>query len=312
MAAGKRALPRRLLLFLERALLVVAIVALGWYVTSRLTTVIYQAWQNRSLDALRQEQQAQRDGRDVYLPPSTPFGRSGQAPGGAARVIPRRPLVGRIEVPRIGLSAIVREGVDDRTLDRAVGHVPETALPGEAGNVAFAGHRDTFFRPLRHVRAGDRIVVTTPEGEFDYVVRETRVVPPTDVSVLDPTPRPTLTLVTCHPFNFVGNAPNRFIVRAEQAQAAPATIAGPPRPPAPGMSLTPARHATAAAAVTAVAATSGHGRPAAARAQTNGQPVARKASVRKPVRSKSTGKDSEKDPKKEKRGGWRSILRLFR
>ena len=297
MADGKRSFgTSHPLLIVERILFALALFALGWYGTAKIGTAVYQAWQNRQLDALREEQQLKR-GTDVHLPAS-----------GARRVMPRRPLVGRIEVPRIGLSAIVREGVDDRTLDRAVGHVPQTALPGEAGNVAFAGHRDTFFRPLRHIRAGDRIVVTTPEGEFDYVVRETRVVPPTDVSVLDPTPRPTLTLVTCHPFNFVGNAPNRFIVRAEQAEAAPAAIAGPPPASAPAMSLTPASHATAAAAATAVAATSGKGRPAAVRTGTGGQPAARKAAVRKPVRSKA----AVKDPKKQKRGGWRAILRLFR
>jgi sortase A len=104
--------------------------------------------------------------------------------------------------------------VDARTLRSAVGHVPETALPGEPGNAAFAGHRDTFFRKLRHVRKGDRIVVTTPDGVYDYVVRETRVVPPSDVSVLEPTAEQSLTLVTCYPFDYIGSAPERFIVRA--------------------------------------------------------------------------------------------------
>jgi len=110
---------------------------------------------------------------------------------------------------------ITREGTDASTLERAVGHIANTALPGQAGNTAFAGHRDTFFRRLRYARAGDRIVVTSLSGRHEYVVRDTRVISPKDVSVLDPTPEPTLTLVTCYPFRYVGPAPERFIVRAD-------------------------------------------------------------------------------------------------
>jgi sortase A len=124
-------------------------------------------------------------------------------------------LIARIEMPRLGLSAMTREGTDPETLERSVGHVANTALPGERGNAAFAGHRDTFFRSLKHVRTGDRIIVTTPDARHQYVVRDTRVVPPGDVSVLDPTPGPTLTLVTCFPFSYIGPAPRRFIVRAD-------------------------------------------------------------------------------------------------
>lgn len=124
-------------------------------------------------------------------------------------------FIARIEMPRLGLSAMTREGTDPKTLERSVGHIANTALPGENGNAAFAGHRDTFFRSLKHVRAGDRIIMTTPGGRHEYVVRDTRVVPPSDVSVLDPTPAPTLTLVTCFPFSYIGPAPNRFIVRAD-------------------------------------------------------------------------------------------------
>jgi sortase A len=126
-------------------------------------------------------------------------------------------VIGRLEVPRLGLSAIAREGVDSRTLRSAVGHVPDTALPGERGNAAFAAHRDTFFRKLKDVRRGDRVVITTPEGAYEYVVQNTRVVPPTDVSVLEPTDEAALTLVTCYPFDYVGSAPERFIVRAVRA-----------------------------------------------------------------------------------------------
>ena len=138
------------------------------------------------------------------------------SPRGDALVAPAQPgaTIGRLEVPRLGLTVITREGTDARTLRRAVGHVPSTALPGQKGNAAFAGHRDTFFRQLKHVREGDEIVVTTTAGQHHYVVRDTRVVLPNDVSVLDPTTAATLTLVTCYPFNYIGSAPKRFIVRA--------------------------------------------------------------------------------------------------
>jgi sortase A len=141
------------------------------------------------------------------------------APAAARDAAPRKraegaATIGRIEIPRLRLSAITREGADAATLRRAVGHVPSTALPGERGNAAFAGHRDTFFRKLRDVRKGDEIVFTTPEGELRYVVSDLRVVPPSDVSVLEPTEDPVLTLVTCYPFNYIGSAPERFIVRA--------------------------------------------------------------------------------------------------
>jgi sortase A len=125
------------------------------------------------------------------------------------------PLVlGRIEIPRIGVTAIVREGVDDSTLAIAVGHISGTARPGERGNMALAGHRDSFFRPLRDIRLHDTIRIVTVEQSFEYVVDSTEVVGPEDTRVLDPTGDTVLTLVTCYPFTYVGHAPNRFIVRA--------------------------------------------------------------------------------------------------
>jgi sortase A len=113
------------------------------------------------------------------------------------------------------VSAIVREGDDSATLRHAVGHIPDTALPGEQGNSGLAGHRDTFFRGLKRIRTGDRITMTTTAGVLEYTVRDTRVVDPDDVSVLRSNGRPTLTLVTCYPFHYIGSAPRRFIVQAE-------------------------------------------------------------------------------------------------
>jgi sortase A len=126
-------------------------------------------------------------------------------------------LIGKIGIRRLGISAIVKEGVDDRTLGLAVGHIPSTALPGQTGNVGVAAHRDTLFRNLKDVKPDDEITLTTLEGEYLYRVVSFQVVNPTDVSVLKPSAgEMTLTLVTCYPFYFVGNAPQRFIVRARQ------------------------------------------------------------------------------------------------
>jgi sortase A len=108
----------------------------------------------------------------------------------------------------------VRTGSDARTLQLAVGHIPGTARPGEDGNVGLAGHRDTFFRRLRDIEPDDRIRIVTPSGTYDYRVQRTDVVEPSDVGVLERTTEPSLTLVTCYPFTYVGSAPERFIVRA--------------------------------------------------------------------------------------------------
>jgi sortase A len=123
-------------------------------------------------------------------------------------------VLGSLEAPRLGMKVIVDEGVSDKILRRAVGHIPQTALPGEWGNVVLAGHRDTFFRPLRRIQTGDQITLKTPRGEYEYRVETSVVVAPTDVRLLKPTEDRMLTLVTCFPFSYVGPAPERFIVRA--------------------------------------------------------------------------------------------------
>jgi len=125
-------------------------------------------------------------------------------------------LVGRMEIPRLGISMMVAEGTEEATLRRAGGHIRGTALPGRPGNVGIAGHRDTLFRPLRNVRQNDLITLTTLQGEYRYRVVSTRIVSPSDLTVLDPDGHEILTLVTCHPFYFVGPAPDRFIVRAKR------------------------------------------------------------------------------------------------
>ena len=117
---------------------------------------------------------------------------------------------------------MVKEGTDEDILARAVGHLPSSPVPGVPGNVAVAGHRDTFFRPLRNLRLHDRILFTTWQGRtFEYEVESEKIVRPTDVSVLQASAEPTLTLVTCYPFYYVGSAPKRFIARARQVASEP-------------------------------------------------------------------------------------------
>lgn len=124
--------------------------------------------------------------------------------------------IGTLQILRVGLSGVVVEGDDDSVLDRAIGHLPDTPLPWHDGNSALAAHRDALFRPLRDVRAGDVLRLETPHGDFDYRVRETFIVKPEDLWVLDATDRPMLTLISCYPFDFIGHAPDRFIVRADR------------------------------------------------------------------------------------------------
>jgi sortase A len=130
--------------------------------------------------------------------------------------LPEGTLVGRIEVPRLGVSAIVLEGVGNKTLRRGVGHIPETGLPEDGGNVGLAGHRDSFFRELKDIREHDVITLKTLEGTYEYRVEWVRIVEPSETAVLAETGSPTLTLVTCYPFYYVGSAPERFIVRARR------------------------------------------------------------------------------------------------
>jgi LPXTG-site transpeptidase (sortase) family protein len=129
------------------------------------------------------------------------------------------PALARLSVPRLDMSVMVAEGLDSRTLRRAAGHIPGTAPLGSAGNVGLAGHRDSFFRPLRHVRVGDELVLTTPQAVSRYVVEWTEVVTPQSTEVLRPTPYPALTLVTCYPFTYVGTAPDRLVVRARLVES---------------------------------------------------------------------------------------------
>jgi sortase A len=180
-------------------------------------------------------QQQAEGNRELERRLETPHGtEASRAPASSPR-LPRSPraelaegsLVGRIEIPRLHISTIVFEGTGDNVLSIGVGHLSNTALPGEQGNVVLAAHRDTFFRPLRGVQKYDRIAVVTPVGTRRYLVDSTAIVSPNYLEVLAPTPGETLTLVTCYPFEWFGHAPKRFIVRAHEVDDP-----GPTRAPA--------------------------------------------------------------------------------
>jgi sortase A len=180
----------------------VGVLVLGYCGFVVLDAKVYQA------DETRQFQQQRKD----FKPAATSAGR---VPVASFHPLTGKPL-GEIELTRIGVTAMILEGTDDRTLRRAVGHIPGTPLPGQPGNVAIAGHRDTFFRALRNVRQDDEITLMTLEGSYRYRVDSISVVGPRDTQVLDNSGGDILTLVTCYPFYFVGPAPRRFIVRAQR------------------------------------------------------------------------------------------------
>ena len=182
---------------LERVLLLIGVISLGYFAYVVTESYLYQALENRELDAIL----AGAPAPALHVPRPRPAAGS---------------MIGRIEIPRLGVSAIIRAGSDARTLQLAVGHITGTAFPGEPGNIGLAGHRDTFFRRLRDIRVDDEIRIVTPEKTYAFRVERTSVVTPRDMWVLNETPSPALTLVTCYPFTYVGAAPNRFIVRAEQ------------------------------------------------------------------------------------------------
>lgn len=123
-------------------------------------------------------------------------------------------VIGRLDVPALGLHVPILNDYDPDSLRRGVGRMKGTAVPGGLGNLVLAGHRDTYFRPLRRVQPGMTMRVVTPGGTYDYVVDSTTIVLPDNVDVLDIRDRPEMTLITCYPFDYIGAAPKRFIVRA--------------------------------------------------------------------------------------------------
>jgi sortase A len=176
------------------------LLTLGYSVYVVVDAHAYQAYEQSKFEA-KLEAKSEKGTDSTQLPPP-PLVEGG--------------VIGEIQVPRLHLKAIVVQGDSHTILRRAVGHIPETALPGKPGNVALAGHRDTFFRPLRNIKLGDTITLQTTAGDFQYLVESTQVVPSGQIEVLSTTAVPTLTLITCFPFDYLGAAPNRFVVRARE------------------------------------------------------------------------------------------------
>jgi len=125
-------------------------------------------------------------------------------------------ILGRIDIPRIGVSVVVLEGTTSRTLQHGVGHIEGTALPGEPGNIGIAGHRDTYFRGLKDTRANDEIEIRTAAGIARYEVDWIQITVPSDAAIVAHTTGSGLTLVTCYPFHYIGAAPERFVVHARR------------------------------------------------------------------------------------------------
>lgn len=137
----------------------------------------------------------------------------GSADGAVPSRQPGRTL-GVLRIPSLQLEVPLLNGTDSITLNRGVGRIAGTAFPGDAGNMAIAGHRDGFFRRLGELHTGDRIELATANATLVYTVERTLVTDPGDLSVLDARGKPTLTLVTCYPFHYIGTAPRRFVVEA--------------------------------------------------------------------------------------------------
>ena len=177
--------------------LIIGLLALSYVGFALLDARLYQAEQARRFErALKETNLARAESPAIAVSEGSPLG--------------------RIEISAVGLTVMVLEGTDEGTLRRAVGHIRGTPLPGQRGNVALAGHRDTFFRGLRKIRVNDEITLTTLSGSYRYRVDSTKVVKPEETEVLEDYGDDILTLVTCYPFNFVGSAPSRFIVRAHR------------------------------------------------------------------------------------------------
>jgi sortase A len=220
----------RVLRFVTAILFLLGLCGIAYYVYALSHEYVYQAYENWAFD---QKIAGRRVTFADYVTERTPFGfltgerRSTPNPRQRTEVQPsvsslpaEGSVLGRVEIPRLNLSAIVREGVDQKTLSLAVGHLPYTALPGQAGNFAIAAHRDTLFRALKDIQKDDRIGFQSPAGTYTYEVISTKIVKPSDLSVIQPEgSKKLLTMITCYPFYYIGSAPKRFIVQARLVES---------------------------------------------------------------------------------------------
>ena len=201
--------------------LMAGVVLIGWYLLDR---SVAQRSSARAVDEFRAARsihvtkdllEPPRDDVESLRPVDTSLWAEGRiAAYQESLFAEQREPLGILHIPTLDIEVPVYEGTDDWALDRGAGHIEGTAMPGTAGNAGIASHRDGFFRPLKDIENGDLLIYESLDGENVFRVESLKIVDPTNVSVLDPADEAVLTLVTCYPFYFVGDAPQRFIVRA--------------------------------------------------------------------------------------------------
>lgn len=197
----------------RRLFFLIGVLALGYVGFTLLDARLYQASAERSLESQIEVEKNHKASASAPLLASCA---SGGCPPTVRPVVKKGDVLGLMDIPRLGLSVAVLQGTSSRILRLGAGHIEGTPLPGEAGNSAIAGHRDTFFRDLKDIRPMDEIQLQTATALFRYEVDWVKVVDSDDLSVLAPSTESTLTLVTCYPFYLVGPAPRRFVVHARQ------------------------------------------------------------------------------------------------
>lgn len=200
--------PKSFVVWWSRLCLFVGLAAIGWAVYFWVVAQIYQIRQRQQFDTIVSTRTIEPEAIGQAPLAETPALKAPRLVTGS--------VLGQLEIPRIGLSVMVIEGDSASILRRAAGHLEGTALPGGPGNVAIAAHRDSFFHALRDIRYRDVITLDTLKGSYQYEVESVEIVEPENIDVLADSPNPTLTLITCYPFYYVGPAPKRFIVRARQ------------------------------------------------------------------------------------------------
>jgi LPXTG-site transpeptidase (sortase) family protein len=205
---------RRRLLILQRVFFTFAIAFSIIYGGGVLRAALYHVFDNRAFDETLKAA--------ARKPATTARQASAQT---AAAPGPRSGPLARLDIPRVGLSVVVRDGTDEWTLNRGAGHIAGTSYPGSDGNIGIAGHRDGYFRALRDVHPADEILLTSSDGSIErYRVESATIVKPEDVSVLARRASPSLTLVTCYPFSYVGSAPKRYVLTASRMAQTPTML----------------------------------------------------------------------------------------
>jgi len=193
---------RHFLRWTHRVFLLTGVLALLYVGLTLLYARVYQQAANTTLE----EQIKVDDQRPAGLP----------LPAIKKREVREGDLLGRMEIPRLGVRVAILEGTTSKTLRLGLGHIVATPLPGAEGNIAIAGHRDTWFRDLKQIREKDQIEIVTVSGLSRYQVDWIQIVTPGDTGILDSPAGSSLTLVTCYPFHYIGAAPERFIVHARK------------------------------------------------------------------------------------------------